>query len=239
MMDSIIKPGDKIEIKNLHQNSNRVFKSAVYDVLDDGQIEISIPTEGGKMILFQNGTEFQFYFYTSKGIYTCEAVVVNRYKRGQFPLFLVELRTRIKKFQRREYYRLSCLIDFSYYKISDEVAAFETTNDVIHEITKTEYLTENRLARTKDLSGGGLRFLTSEPLDIHSKVVILLPLSNSKVDRTFYLVTDIISCDTIESMPDKWLVRGKFMYKNIRERDMIIQYVFEEDRMLRKKENGE
>lgn len=238
MFNNVIKPGDKIDIKHLHQNNQKVYKSSVFDIMDDGMIEITIPTDQGKMILFQNGTELQFYFYSGKGIYTCEASIVDRYKRGSFLLFLVTLTTPVKKFQRREYFRLNCLIDFSYFKITDEVAELETAEDLFDEICKPEYFVEKRLARTKDLSGGGIRFIASEPLEIGTKLLSLLPLSNSKVDRMFYLVTDVISCVPVENMQDRWIVRGKFLFKNLKERDLIVQYVFEEDRMLRKKENG-
>jgi len=109
---------------------------------------------------------------------------------------------------------------------------------LIREISKEEYASEKRLARTKDLSGGGVQFITTEPLATGTKVFVCLPLSNSKVDRTFYLVTDIVRCFPVETMADRWIVQGKFEYKNIKERDLVVQYVFEEDRMLRKKENG-
>ena len=238
MSYSVIKPGDKIDIKHLHQNNQNTYMSGVYDVLEANKIEISIPTFDGKMILFPNGTEFQFYFYSAKSIYTCEAVVLDRYKRGNFLLLLVQLTTPVKKFQRREFYRLECLIDFAYYKITNEIAKLETTEDLLDEISKPDYYAEQRLARTKDLSGGGARFITSEPLDIGTKLLVVLPLSNSKVDRKFYLVTEIVSCEPVENMKGRWIVRGRFEYKNKKERDMIVQYVFEEDRMLRKKENG-
>ena len=238
MTNIIIKPGDKIDIKHLHQNNQNTYMSSVFDILEDGKIEVSIPTFEGKMMLFPNGTEFQFYFHSEKSIYTCEAVVLNRFKRGNFLLFLVELRGALKKVQRREFYRLECLIDFAYYQITDEIAELEQTEEILNEIGKPEYYSEQRLARTKDISGGGIRFMASEPLSVGTKILTVLPLSNNKVNRKFYLVTEVISCEIADNVPDRWVLRGRFEYKNKRERDMIVQYVFEEDRMIRKKENG-
>jgi hypothetical protein len=54
----------------------------------------------------------------------------------------------------------------------------------------------------------------------------------------FYLVTEIIASDPIEKVHGFWITRAKFEFKNIKDRDLIIRYVFEEDRMRRKKENG-
>lgn len=239
MFKNVIKPGDKIDIKYLHQNNDKIYKSGVFDVLDDNELEITIPTDEGRMVLFHNGFEFQFFFYTSRGMFTCDAVVKDRYKREHFYLLLVEMTTPLKKFQRREFYRLECTLDFAYYKISDEVAALETTEDLFEAIADPLFIDQKKLARTKDLSGGGCRFIVTEPLEAGSKILSVIRLANDKIDRMFYLVTDVIACDPIKEMEDRWIVRAKFDFKNIKDRDLIVRYVFEEDRMLRKKENGE
>ena len=238
MANNLIKAGDRIEIKHLHQNNQKVYKSGLFDVLSDNRIEITIPTDDGKMVVFPIGEELQLYFFSGQGMYTCEAVVVERYKRGRFLLFLMEMTTKLKRFQRREYFRLDCLIDFAYYKISNEVAELETTEKILAELRKDTYLGEQRIARTKNLSGGGMQFLTSEPLELHTRVFSSIELSSLKIDRKFHLVTEIISCEPVETLENRWLVRGKFEFKNIKERDLIVSYVFEEDRRLRKKENG-
>ena len=188
--------------------------------------------------MFNIGFECQFYFYSSRGLFTCEAVITNRYKKDNFYLLTARIKTGLKKFQRREFFRLECLLDFAYYKISNEVAALETTEDLFEEIVNPEYIEMKRLARTKDISGGGMRFTTMESLEVGSKVLTVFRLANEKVDHMFYLVADIVACDPVEKMPDLWVVRSKFEFKNIKDRDLIIRYVFEEDRMNRKRENG-
>ena len=233
-----VKPGDKIDINFLHQNNGKTYKSSVFDFLGDHELEISMPTESGKMVMFNIGFECQFYFYTTKGLYTCEAVITNRYKRDNFYLLSAKMKTGLKKFQRREYFRLDCTLDFAFYKISNEVAALETTEDLFEEITNPEYVDKKFLARTKDLSGGGMRFTTMESVDVGSKILTMIRLSNDKIDHMFYLVSTIIACDPVEKMPDLWIVRTKFEFKNIKDRDLIIRYVFEEDRMNRKREKG-
>lgn len=237
-ISAYITPGDKIDINFLHQNNGKTYKSSVFDFLSDNEIEIGMPTEGGKMIMFNVGFECQLYFYTSRGLFTCEAVVTNRYKRDNFYLLSVKIKTALKKFQRREFFRLECLIDFAYYKIPNEVADLETTEELFEEIANPDYIEQKKLARTNDLSGGGMRFTTMEPLAVGSKILTVIRLSNEKIDHMFYLVTDIIACDSVEKMPDLWIARGKFEFKNIKDRDLIIRYVFEEDRMNRKRENG-
>ena len=233
-----VKPGDKIDINFLHQNNGKTYKSGVFDFLEDNEIEINMPMDEGKMVMFNIGFECQFYFYTAKGIYTCEAVIINRYKRDNFYLLLAKIKTGLKKFQRREFFRLECLIDFVYYTIPKEVAKLKTTEELFDVITSSEYADKKRLGRVIDLSGGGMRFTTMEELEIGSNILAVLRLSNEKIDHVFYLVADVIACDAVKHMPGTWIVRSKFDFKNDKERDMIIRYVFEEDRMKRKKENG-
>lgn len=239
MIGNIVKPGDKIDIKYLHQDNDKIYMSGVFDIISEDEIEITIPTYEGKMVLFHNGFEFEFFFYTARGMYTCEAVVTDRYKRDNFYLLAVELTSPLKKFQRREFYRLECTLDFSYYKIPKEVAELETTEDLFEVIADPVYIEQKKLGRTKDLSGGGCRFLATETLEVGSNILMVIRLANDKVDHTFYLVMEIIACDAIKELDDRWLVRGRFDFKNKKERDLIIRYVFEEDRMLRKKEIGE
>ena len=238
MVTDFVKPGDKIDINFLHQNNGKTYKSSVFDLIDDHTVEISMPTDEGKIVMFSRGFECQMYFYTSRGLYTCEAAVLDRYKTGNFVLLSMRLTTALKKFQRRDYYRVQCSVDFAYYKISDTVAKLETTEDLFEEITNPDYIEKKSLGRTRDLSGGGIRFTATEPLEIGSKILIVIRLANDKMDHMFYLVLEIISCLSIENVQDRWEVRGKWVFKNAKDRDLIVRWVFEEDRMIRKKENG-
>ncbi len=234
----VVRPGDKIDIQYLHQNNGKTYKSSVFDMISDNEIEITMPTDEGKMVLFQTGFEFQFYFYTAKGLFTCDAVVTGRHKKDNFYLLSVKIISGLKKYQRREYYRVNTLIDFAYYKIADEIAELETTEDLFEEIASPEYMEHKMLARTKDISGGGVRFLANEPLETGSKILAVIRLTNDKLDHMFYLVGEVIESFATENMKDRWIVRAKWHFKNIKDRDLIIRYVFEEDRMIRKKENG-
>lgn len=233
-----VKPGDKIDINYLHQNNGKTYKSSVFDILSDTELQITMPTDEGKMILLQTGFECQFYFYTSKGLFTCEAVITSRAKIDNFFILGAKIKTGLKKFQRRDYYRVNTLIDFCFYKISDEVAELETTEELFEEIADPKYLGLKQLARTKDISGGGVKFIVDEPLQVRDKLLIVIRLTNEKLDHMFYLVSEVIECVSIENVRDKWVVRAKFNFKNIKDRDLIVRYVFEEDRMIRKKEKA-
>lgn len=232
------RPGDKIDITYLHQNNGKVYKSSVFDFLDDGVIEVGMPTEGGKMVLFQVGFECSLFFYTQRGMFICDGKVLERYKKDGFYMMSVRIMSVPKKYQRRDFYRVSCSIDFNYYRISNEVAEMETTEDLFEEIADPKYIIEKTPAVSQDISGGGIRFIADEELAVGSYVLTVIRLTNDKIDQTFYLVTEIVDCFPMEKVPDKRIIRAKFHYKDIKDRDLIVRYVFEEDRMLRKKDSG-
>jgi len=235
----LISPGDKIDITFLHHNNGKVYKSSVFDILDDNELEIGMPTDEGKMVLFQVGFECQFYIYTYKGLYTCQAAITGRYKKDNFYLLSTKIISPLKKYQRRDYFRVECEMEFSYYHIPIEVAKLETTEELFEEIADPKYLVEKRYARTRDLSGGGMRFSSEEKIEVGERVLTVLRLSNEKVDQTFYLVSEVISCDLDESVHGRWVIRVKWIFKDYKDQDHIIRFVFEEDRMNRKRKNWE
>ena len=130
----VVRLGDKIDINFLHQNNGKTYKSSVCDIISDKELEITMPTEDSKIVVFQVGIECQFYFYTQKGLFTCDAVITDRARRDNFLVLMARVTSPMKKFQRRDYYRVNCLLDFSYYKVTDEVAALETTEDLFEEM---------------------------------------------------------------------------------------------------------
>lgn len=233
------RPGDKIDITYLHQNNGKVYKSSVFDFLDDSVIEIGMPTESGKMVLFQVGFECSMFFYTQKGMYTCEGKVLDRYKKDGFYMMSIKIISIPKKYQRRDYYRVETAIDFNFYKITKEVSEMESTEDLFEEIADPKYIPEKKLGHTLDISGGGVKFLTDEELEIGSYVLSVIRFTNEKVDKTLYLVTEIIACVRVDKIPGKKEIRAKFLFKDLKDRDLIVRFVFEEDRMQRKKENGD
>lgn len=239
MIENIIKSGDKINIKYLHQDNEKIYMSGVFDIISENEIEITVPTLEGKMVLFHNGVKLEFFFHTTKGMFSCEAVVMDRYKKDDFFLLSVKIISPLKKSQRRESYRFECLLDFTYYKIPKEAAKLKTTKDVFDAIAESVSDKQKKMAQTKEISGDGCKFLSAEPLEIGSNILMEIHLVNAKVDHMFYLVLEIIMCEEAKELEDRWIIHGKFDIKDKKDRDLIVRYVFEEDRMLRKKEIGE
>lgn len=240
--------GDKIDIQLVQQlemqergeldSPIRTYKSSIFDYISERQVEIAMPTENGRMVLFQVGLRCKLLFYTKRGLYTCRALVEKRYKKENFFVLAMKLLEAPVKFQRREFFRLECTVDVKYIPVTEEVAYYQTTEKIFRETQNLEYLTNVKDGITLDISGGGSRFVTSEQLEAGGYILMSFRLTNDKVDKMFYLVSQVVFSEPRKNVPKQYVNRTKFLFKDLKDREAIVQFVFEEERKIRRKEIG-
>ncbi len=245
-VSELIHPGDKIDIRLIQQmekidtekETAKVFVSSVSNVLNETTLEIAMPMEGTKLILLPLGVRFHFRFYSGNGIYECVAQVKERYKKDNLFLLAVELKTKLSKFQRREYYRIPCLLELQFYLISPEEAALSTTNEIFAALRNEDFYLRQQFGKVLDISGGGIRFISDFELENESCILCVLHLDDENADRQFYVVGKILSCTKYEKNQEMYETRVQFIFKDVKVRESIIQYIFEEERKIRRKKNG-
>ena len=120
MLSEYVVPGNKIEMQAVDRTKyiddtekKKVYQTRVCDILTEDRLEIYMPMEKSKLILLPVNAEYDLYFYTQAGLYQCFANVIDRYKSDNQFILLMELTSNLRKFQRREYYRLSCALEMS------------------------------------------------------------------------------------------------------------------------------
>lgn len=247
LLNELTQLGDKIDIQLIQQlqmqesgeiveGDVRTYKSCLFDYISDTEIEIAMPTENGRMVLFQIGLRCKMLFYSKKGLFTCSAVVQKRYKKDNLFVLAMQLTSEPVKLQRREFFRIDCILDMRYIPITPEIAKLETTEQLFAEIQKPEYIDCYEKSTMLDLSGGGLRFQTGRRLDVGTYQVSEIRLNNERMDQTFYLATKIISCEQMQNDMERYICRGQFFFKNLRDRENIVRFVFDEERRIRRKE---
>lgn len=245
-LSDVITPGDKIDIKFMHEANLEVnggkdaviYQSSVCDIFSDTDLEISMPTHGGRMVLFQTGAECIFVFYTKGGMYRCFGVVQDRYREGNLYLLSVHMSTPPVKFQRREFFRVNYVAQMQYYEITEEVAGLKTTEELYACIQNVEYENKAVKAMIQDISGGGVRFTSKQLLKEGDFVLIVTRLTNDRIDETFYLACRIVDSQKNSNVEDLYIHRAKFIFKDLKDRDKIVRFVFEEERKIRRKELG-
>jgi len=241
MLDNIIKPGQRVDLKavrrtkgNEEDQKARVFSSKIFDVISDDTIELLMPMEQTKLILLPVDAEYEVFFYTDNGLYECTVRIIDRYKSNNVYLVLAELETNLRKYQRRDFYRYSCALDMETRGLTvEEVSALER---------RIPYQTPPGIPMAKsvivDISGGGLRFISKAEYEKDSYVCCKYELFIHGGVKMYELVCLILSSRELTNRNGEFEYRVKFINLDNDEREEIIQYIFEEERKNRRKERG-
>lgn len=241
MFSDIIKVGMNLELsqKTDSKEENTVegisYSSKIQDVFPNGDLEIDMPLYQNKLVLLHNGVRYDIAFYAQNNTtYTAVGEVVDRYKSGNRYLLRMELKTQPVKFQRREFFRFECMLDFSYHdmEIRDEE---EDLSKVLEQVKKKDSEQEWKNGVALDISGGGIRFISKEELTVgtYKRFYFELPVAGKL--REIDAIGVVLSCKSSEGSKVKFENRIRFEYLSNACREAIIRFIFEEERKARKK----
>ena len=160
MFSKFISIGDKIELQAVSHEFDekpgapvKVYHSEVNEIQSEDTIEIKMPMEKTKLILLPIDSEYDMIFYGSSGLFQCLGRVIDRYKSNNAYLLLVEMTSNLRKYQRREFYRLRCALEMHARMLrEDEVQTVESR--MPYTLAGDLPLKESVIV---DISGGGLR----------------------------------------------------------------------------------
>ena len=241
MLSKYVLPGNRIEIQAVERvkmadenERKKVYISQVREIISEDQLEIMMPMEKTKMILLPVNTEFDLYFYTQAGLFQCFANVIDRYKDNNQYVLLMELTSNLRKFQRREYYRLSCALEMSSRPLEkEEMAAMDKKADL--------YLVPGlplKRSVVVDISGGGIRFISSYKYEEDSLLYCKYNLVIDGNSKEYTLITKVLSSRELEDRPGVFEHRAQYVDIDTYDREEIIRFIFEEERKHRKREMG-
>ncbi len=208
----------------------KVYRTKVFDVLSEDQLEIMMPLEKGKVVLLPVDGEFDLCFYAEKGLYQCYARVLDRYKSNNVYIVVLELTSNLRKHQRREFYRFGCALGLSTRLLQEE------------EITAVEqgrfYLVPGlplKQGVIVDISGGGLRYIATERYAEGASIYCTYKLIIKGAEKQFHLAGRVLSVKELEDKPGTYEHRVQYINMDVDEREEIIKYIFEEERRQRHK----
>ena len=236
MIEKYLRPGDKVEIRfaqktaltdENEEKKYKIYLSKIYQLLGEDRIEILMPIEQSKMVLMARNAVGIMVVYTAGGLYQCGVRVVDRYRRESVPLQLLELKTGIKRYQRREFYRYSCTVPIFSRCLTEE----EKENLIWDEAKK------GIAGSTLDISGGGVRYLAPEPMTQGDMVICYLRLGIRNEMKEIQALGKVISVTPVEETK-VFEVRVQFEKIDDEAREQIIHYIFEDERKRRKKNSG-
>lgn len=241
MLSKYVMPGNKLELQAVDRTNQtedqaeekvkrKVYRTQVCDIISEDQLEIYMPMEKSKLILLPVNAEYDLYFYTEAGLYQCFANVIDRYKSNNQFVLLMELTSNLRKYQRREYYRLSCALEMSSRKLEKvEMDAVGKSED---------YLLPGGALKSSvivDISGGGIRFVGNYAYEPESLIYCRYNLLIDGEAKEYTLVAKILTVKELANKPGVYEHRAQYVDIDTVEREEIIHFIFEEERNQRKR----
>jgi c-di-GMP-binding flagellar brake protein YcgR len=246
MLTDLLQIGNKIDICALNKSERRnsedqkvpIWSSQLVDVNNNGNMVIDMPMYKGKIILLSVGTRYEMIFYTRNGLYRGVGQVTDRYKDGKFFMVRMELKTKLTKFQRREYFRLQCILSVDGWELSRDEALTISNDELAKRITDPEIVATMANGIIVDISGGGIRFISERRHEEDDCMIIRTQLQNESLDQELLVLVSVVSCRKASPNMERYETRAEFMHLGKSLRETIIKYIFDEDRKIRKKDVG-
>lgn len=239
MITKFIQEGCKIELQSMEKSKTlgadapqRIYVSKIYDIVTEDTMEVLMPMEQGKLVLLPVDQELDAVIYGQNNLYQCAVRVIDRYKNNNVYLLMLELISNLRKYQRREYYRFSCVLEMNSRNLEEEEIA-----DLEKEGSSINLQPGLPLKRSVivDISGGGLRFISSQPYEAGSYIFCTYMLVVNGKKKKYDIVGKVLAVQEIENRKGNYEHRVQYHNMNNDVREEIIKYIFEEERKNRKK----
>ncbi|MBO5246262.1 MAG: flagellar brake protein [Eubacterium sp.] len=246
MITDLLQIGNKIDICTLDKREIRraengkvpILVSQLENVGEDGVLTIQMPSYKGKIILLTLGVRYELIFYTRRGLYRAVCQVTDRYKEGSLFMVKVELKSGLTKFQRREYFRLECILGMDAYSLTHDEALTLNGKHLAERIRDPEVIMTLDKAVIVDISGGGIRFISEKKYEEGDCLAVRTELKNETIDQQLLVVVSVVSCRKAAPNLERYETRAEFLHLGSKLRETIIKYIFDEDRKIRKKDVG-
>ena len=240
MANELLLVGTKIELKRASKTqkvdgeASVAYVSQILDRDEDGNIIAAMPISEGHIVPIEVGSVFQAYFYTSKGIFKGRCRIASRGKEQNIFVMTIQLVDELVRYQRREYYRLTCLIDAKVRILNvTEVLEYSKNFEMPEELSG-----EPEDCVIVDISGGGVRFISNRSYPRDGYVYLEFNTSSVSGEQEFKLMGRVVMSIKSEANNGKYDNRIQFKVNSKDKREEIVKFIFDEQRRLRQKERG-
>ena len=208
-MENRLKAGQTVELSTQDNPDKESYKVRVEEIVSNEEIIIEVPIIGGKALIMHNGSKFRLTYFEEASMFVQEVSVITRFLSGSVVSARLLLEGKAKRFNRRQYFRMPVLIDGFTQVEKDPFKPMTTTN----------------------LSAGGIRFVSLETFKAEDAVRVKINIKNTEL----ILEGTVISCGMVKDSIRRHDVRVKFDSVNSREERVIMAYLFEQQRAIKKK----
>ena len=242
-----LKPGTPLEFSIASTNVNgetnpdqekSVYISSVFGVTKNEEILFHIPTRQGHTVTVPMNLNFDVVFNTRAGMFQLSGEITKRGKLENFPVYVFEPSTKLEKVQRRDYYRFSCFVPIKVLPIPEDVALLPSMELVEDDLEKYGNTYGDPVdGNIVDLSGGGAKFKSKKDVTTERYMYCSFVLHTPTLNKIINVISRKVKTEYDEENK-VYIHRIEFLFKEPDDREIIIKYIFDEERRLRKKEQG-
>ena len=217
------------------------YPSSVFDTLPDGTIEVNCPIKEQKILILRMDLRYELVFTTENGLIRATGHFVERYKKENFYLMRFKPQGPLEKFQRREFYRLDCYIPLNYVTLAPEADDMEKMSELrglLQKQREEKIPTIMGQGTILDISGGGIRFITTKDLKDVSYLLLEFPIQGKNGKEQIEVIGQVRGSLPVDKNGNSEY-RIKILFKDTKAQERIVHYIFEEERRIRQKESGQ
>lgn len=249
MVRDVVAIGDKVELMIMDRNEDlekRTYKSKVLDFPDYTSVIITMPIIKGRVIPLSVGDKYSLRFFSQTGLYECKGVITDRSNDDKIYVLTVEFTSALEKYQRRQFFRLNCVLDLDYYIATEaELTLRYKLKQNIFKNPEDKQACLDALEQCKkewlmgivvDLSGGGARLMSESVHEVGNYMQMRVQFGSKVKIKADYLTGIIISAEKMVNRAGFYEYRVQFRELLKEDREAIIKYIFEEEIKQRTKD---
>lgn len=224
MVNNFIAIGDKLEI-SIKNEPDRCYLSQVQEIKDDINLRIYAPIYEEKIVPLNIDDKYDVLFINLSGCYQCQFILKNRIKKNNDYLMDIIIINKLEKIQRRKFFRFKCLLSMKYTKLPKEI-------DYNNEKKTLDIIDDGII---EDISGGGIRFVSSNSMEKGDIIQSIISLGNDVIHADSEIIYKISTNNNYY----KFEYRARFICFLEVDREKILKYIYGEQRKEKlRKENG-
>ena len=248
MFREVVKIGDKIDVRHILKSgspypNSRTYVSQLVDIIDNDIIHIATPISNSTPVILNVEEYFNLCFYTAKGLFQCNCVVLKNERENNIIKAIVRITSNLVKIQRRQYFRLECVMKTEYHVITNE--ELRLTNELTQSSKKNDQERveiQNKLTEIEsrwlpcivvDISGGGVRFISGGVFEPGMIIKIKLNLEIGSGVNLIIPEANILSVQRVYNQTGVFEFRAEFIEISKKDREDIIKFIFEQERKRR------
>lgn len=214
--NNLFKIGEKIEIIRKDDKKDKCYSSQILDTVDKNTLIISGPIYKNSLVFLHIDEVVDIVcIRENKGKYKFSAIVE---KRDLKKLYIIRIRKigDIVRLQQRKYYR------------------FETNVPVEKTLLIGKKDNEKNIKEccmTKDISGNGMKLMCNYKHSVGDKIHCYFSI----YDQVMLVKGEVVRMEKIDAYNFNYAIGIKFLDIADQEKDIIVKYIFDQERRLRNK----